>query len=291
MVQTRIWKPFEFFNTIFMIIVILACVIPFVHIIAISLSGSGPILQQRVSFYPIELDWTAYKKVIMDSSIIRSIGFTFFLTAVFTVFAMTLTIFAAYPLSKSKLKGRSFFMFVIVFTMFFSGGLIPEYMLIKSLGLLDSFWVMVLPTMVSPFYLIIMRSFFMNIPESLEESAHMDGASHFQILWRVILPLSLPVLATLSLFYAVYRWNSFTDALYYINNINLFPIQMKLFQIIVASSMTGDLAQLEGNSSVVVQPESIKAASVIYATIPILLAYPWLQRYFVSGIMLGAVKG
>jgi putative aldouronate transport system permease protein len=181
-------------------------------------------------------------------------------------------------------------MMLIVFTMFFSGGLIPEYLLVKQLGLLDNLLSLILPGMISAFNLIILRTFFSTIPASLEESAYLDGSSHISTLIRIVLPLSMPVLATLSLFYAVTRWNGFMDALFYITNSELYPIQLKLYQVVM-NSMVTDLTAQEGAAQMDVVPESIKAASIMFATAPILIIYPWLQRYFVSGIMVGAVKG
>jgi putative aldouronate transport system permease protein len=181
-------------------------------------------------------------------------------------------------------------MFIIVVTMFFSGGIIPEYILVRDLHLLNNMWSLILPGLISPFYLIILISFFNGIPESLEEAAEIDGSSQFGTLLRIVLPLSLPVLATLSLFYGVGRWNGFQDTLMYIQNPDLFPLQLKLYQMI-QNNMVSELTRLEGASGARITPEGLKAASVIFATVPILLVYPWLQRYFVSGVMVGAVKG
>lgn len=181
-------------------------------------------------------------------------------------------------------------MYVIIITMFFSGGIIPEYLLIRDLHLLNSAWSLILPGLVSPFNLIIMISFFYSIPESLEESAEIDGSSHLHTLLKIVLPLSMPVMATLALFYAVGRWNGFQDSLMYINDPQLYPLQLKLFQM-VQNNMVSELTQMEGANRTALTPESLKAATVIFATVPILLVYPWLQKYFVSGAMLGAVKG
>lgn len=182
-------------------------------------------------------------------------------------------------------------MTVVVITMFFSGGIIPEYILVRSLNLLDTIWALVLPGLINPFYLIILITFFNNIPESLEESAEIDGSSHFRTLIGIILPLSLPVIATLSLFYAVGRWNGFQDTLMYINSPELYPLQLKLYQLI-QNNMITDLLAAEGAGAVAkLVPEGLKAASVMFATVPILLVYPWLQRYFVNGVMIGAIKG
>ncbi|WP_371825336.1 carbohydrate ABC transporter permease [Paenibacillus soyae] len=266
----------------------LLCLAPMVHILALSLSGNSAIMAGKVTLIPLDIDFTAYKAVFGNAQMIRSLGFTIGMVSLYTVIAMALTIIAAYPLTKKHLKGRDFFLFVIVVTMFFSGGMIPEYLNVKNLNLLDSIWAMVLPGAINAFYLLIVKTFFSSIPAELEESARMDGASQFRILTSIILPLSLPVLATISLFYAVGRWNGFMDALLYITNSNLYPLQLRLYEMVMNSQVN---SMLEGIGTTVPVPESLKAASIMFATIPILLVYPWLQRYFVSGMMIGAVKG
>ncbi|MEK3775390.1 carbohydrate ABC transporter permease [Paenibacillus sp. FSL K6-4396] len=283
-------RIFNTVNVILIIITMVLCLAPFIHIIAISLSSNRAIGSGEVSFFPKELSFEAYTKVFADGSMIRSLIYTVWLTVLSTLLSMAMTIAAAYPLAKSNLKGRKWFMLVIVVTMFFSGGIIPEYILIKNLHLLDSSWGLILPGLISPFYMIILITFFRGIPESLEEAAGIDGSSHFGTLMRIILPLSLPVMATLSLFYAVGRWNGFQDALMYITKPELYPLQLKLYQMIQQNQIT-ELMQNEGIGAVQVLPESLKAASVIFSTLPILLVYPWLQRYFISGVMVGAVKG
>ncbi|TCN01098.1 MULTISPECIES: carbohydrate ABC transporter permease [unclassified Paenibacillus] len=284
-------RSFDVINTLAILLFVLICLAPFIHIIAISLSSSRAIMSGDVSIYPVEINWGAYKQVVTDMSMIRSLGFTILLTVLFTVLCMVMSIAAAYPLAKTKLKGRKVVMFIIIITMFFSGGIIPEYMLVRNLHLLDSIWALVLPGLISPFYLIILITFIQNIPDSLEESAEIDGSSYFRTLTSIIVPLSMPVIATLSLFYAVGRWNGFTDTLMYITSPELYPLQLKLYQL-VQNNMVTDLIAAEGASGrQMLQPESLKAASVIFATVPILIVYPWLQRYFVNGVMLGAVKG
>lgn len=266
------------------------CLVPILHLAAISLSSNAAILSNKVTVFPVEWSTMAYESVFKDAKMVSSLFFTILLVAVFTLVCMVMTICAAYPLTKKRLKGRDFFLIIIIFTMFFSGGLIPEYLLVKSLKLTNTLWALVLPGMINAFYLIILKSFFASIPEELEESARIDGSSHFGTLIRIVLPLSLPVLATLSLFYAVGRWNGFMDALFYITNQDLYPIQLKLYQLVISNQMS-DATATEGMNAIAPIPESLKAASIMFATIPILLVYPWLQRYFISGIMIGAVKG
>lgn len=281
------------FDALIIAVVALAsflALVPILHLASVSLSSNAAILSNKVTVFPVEWSMMAYQTVFRDAKMIGSLLFTIVLVVTFTVICMMMTICAAYPLTKKRLKGRDFFLMMIVFTMFFSGGLIPEYLLVKSLKLTNSIWALVLPGMINAFYLIILKTFFSSIPEELEESARIDGSSHFGTLLRIVLPLSMPVLATLSLFYAVGRWNGFMDALFYITDQNLYPIQLKLYQLVISNQMS-DATATEGMSSLAPIPESLKAASIMFATIPILLVYPWLQRYFISGMMIGAVKG
>lgn len=283
-------RIFDIVNISFISLFVIFCLAPFLHTIAISLSSNRAITSGEVTIFPKEFNWNAYIQVFSDQSMLYSLGFTTILTVVTTVLCMLFTLAAAYPLTKKKLKGRKLFMYVIIITMFFSGGMIPEYLLIRDLNMLNSVWALILPGLVSPFNLIILISFFRGIPESLEESAEIDGSSHVHTLFKIILPLSMPVLATLALFYAVGRWNGFQDSLLYINDPKLYPLQLKLFQM-VQNNMVSELTLMEGANRTPLTPESLKAATVVFATVPILLVYPWLQKYFVSGAMLGAVKG
>ncbi|APB71580.1 carbohydrate ABC transporter permease [Paenibacillus peoriae] len=283
-------RTFDIVTTVLVAVAVLLCLAPFIHILSISFSSNRAITSGEVTLFPVEFNLKAYGKVFSDMSMIRSLGFTVMLTVITTVLSMLMTIIAAYPLTKKHLRGRKTIMFIIVVTMFFSGGIIPEYILVRDLHLLNNMWSLILPGLISPFYLIILISFFNGIPESLGEAAEIDGSSQFGTLIRIVLPLSLPVLATLSLFYGVGRWNGFQDTLMYIQNPDLFPLQLKLYQMI-QNNMVSELTRLEGASGARITPEGLKAASVIFATVPILLVYPWLQRYFVSGVMVGAVKG
>ncbi|NGZ73927.1 carbohydrate ABC transporter permease [Saccharibacillus alkalitolerans] len=283
-------RIFDVVNITFISLFVIFCLAPFVHTIAVSLSSNRAITSGEVTLWPVETNWDAYAQVFSDHSMLRSLGFTVLLTVATTLLCMIFTIAAAYPLTKGNLKGRKFFLYLIIVTMFFSGGIIPEYLLIRDLNMINTVWALILPGLVSPFNLIILISFFKNLPPSLEESAEIDGSSFLNTLLRIVLPLSLPVMATLALFYAVGRWNGFQDALMYINDPQIYPLQLKLFQM-VQNNMVTELTQLEGANRTPLTPEALKAATVIFATVPILCVYPWLQKYFVSGVMLGAVKG
>ena len=292
MKKPRIWTGPQVILALIIILISLTCLLPFVNVAATSLSSKSAILSGKVSFWPVELDTRAYKAIFSDPAMMRSLWFTVGITVVYTIFSMILTILMAYPLTKKRLVGRKFFNFMALFTMYFSGGTIPIYLNIKELGLLDSPWSLILPGMLSTYNMIILKSFFTALPDSLEEAATIDGANDFQILLQIVLPLSMASLATLTLFYAVGKWNSFQDALYYIQNKAYQPLQLKLYHLIKGSQAV-DIAAMEGGSSTVATDisESIEPASIIFATLPILVVYPFVQRYFVAGVTIGAVKG
>lgn len=283
-------RIFDIVITIITVISVFACLVPVLNVLAVSLSSNSAILSSKVFLWPVGFTLDSYKSIFADKSMVWSLCYTVIITVLYTLIGMGLTISAAYALTKKRLKGRTFFLLLIVFTMYFSGGLIPDYLLVKNLGLLDSMWSLILPGALSAFNLIILKTFFTSLPDSLEESAILDGCNDFGVLVKIILPLSTPVLATLSLFYAVAKWNSFMDALFYITNVKLYPLQLKLYQIVV-NSQTLDVTAGEGNISQSILPESMKAACVMFATLPIILVYPRLQKYFVKGIMVGAIKG
>jgi putative aldouronate transport system permease protein len=266
------------------------CIIPMIYLLSVSFSSSDAVISRSVFLLPVDFNLGAYTAVFGDKAILNSMIFTIWLTVLCAVGSMIMTILAAYPLTKKYLKGRNLFLVLIVITMYFSGGLIPDYMLVKDLGLTDHFWALFLPGILSAFNLILLKTFFSSLPESLEEAAYLDGASQFTILWKIILPLSTPVLATLTLFYAVGRWNGFQDALIYINKPSLYPLQLKLYMLVYNNQMS-DVAIVEGASSSSIPSENLKAAAVMFATVPILLVYPRLQGYFISGVTIGAIKG
>lgn len=271
------------------ILSVISCLLPIIYVLAVSTSSKRAILAGEVGLFPVEFNLDAYAAILKTNSIVHSLVYTIILTVVFTFLAMLLTLFAAYPLTKDRLRGRSLILLLMIFTMYFGGGIIPEYMLLKGLHLRNTAWVLILPGAVSVFNLIILRSFILSLPQGLEESAYIDGCSDFGILFKIVLPLSMPVIATLVLFYAVWRWNGFQDALMFISKPDLYPIQLVLYQIMTGLSESEVMK--EGTSQTQMVSESIKSASIIFATLPIVAVYPFLQKYFVSGVMLGAVKG
>ncbi|MBQ8639927.1 MAG: carbohydrate ABC transporter permease [Lachnospiraceae bacterium] len=291
---SRAINKFRISDAVMMAIVAIlcaTCVLPFLHLAAKSVSSDTAVLAKRVTLYPIGFTLEAYESIFSDGSMVRSMGFSVMVTLIFTVLGMVVCTCAAYPLSKRRLKGRSFFTFILMFPMYFGAGLIPSYLLFKQLNLLDTMWVLILPLIYSPYNMLIMKTFFQSsIPDSLEEAAFLDGASNFQILFQVVLPLSKPIIATLSLFYAVGRWNAYADNKYYIRSEGLKMIQYKLSQL-VSSASEAQTAQLSEAQAVTSTPEVLQAACIMFVTIPIICIYPFVQKYFVKGVMVGAVKG
>jgi len=267
--------------------------LPMVNILARSLSGANALALNQVGLFPVDFQLDAYRLIFNDAAYVRALWFTVVLTITAIIVSMTLTIATAYPLSYDNLKGNRIFTVFMLITIYFHVGMIPNFILMRDLQLLNTFWVLVIPNALSVFNVIIMRAFFMGIPASLRESAEVEGANPFQILIKIYLPLSAPVLATLSLFYAVGRWNGFADALIFIQSSHrhLYPIQLLLYELmnnmtnIETAAMEGIIGMDFGGLS-----QSLQAATVMFATVPILLLYPWLQRYFISGATLGAVK-
>lgn len=276
---------------IFVIICLLIsviCVVPMLNLLAKSLSSTDYLIKNAVSLWPKGFNLDAYKTVLSDPKYIRAFFWTVFLTVVCTFVSLTMTILCAYPLIFDKLKGRGVINIIITITMFFNAGTIPNYLLMQSLGLLDNPLVLIIPSCLSVYNMIIMRSFFYGIPDSLRESAEIDGATFIQIMMKIYVPLSKPVMATLALFYAVGRWNGYSDALLYVKKTELYPLQLLLYNIINNINSV-EVATQEGFSTPGLSA-SLKAAIVMFSTVPILCVYPWLQKYFIHGVTMGAVK-
>lgn len=276
---------------VFISILCLTCILPFLHLASKSISDNNAVLAKKVYLFPIGINFDAYTSIFRDGSLVYSMVYSVLVTLLFTILGMLVCTCAAYPLSKKRLKGRSVLTFLLMFPMYFSAGLIPTYLVLKELHLLDNMWVLILPLIYSPYNMLIMKTYFQSsIPDSLEESAFLDGASNFQVLWQIVMPLSKPIIATLSLFYAVGRWNAYADNKYYINSDSLKMIQYKLYQM-VASATEAQTASLSEAAAVTSTPEVLQAAAIMFVTIPIICIYPFLQKYFVKGVMIGAVKG
>ena len=286
-ISDRIWLVFVH---VFVALVVLLMTLPFINILALSFSGETAVIQGRVTFWPIDFTLNTYERVFTESQILLALRNTVWLTLVGTVINVVLTVLAAYPLAKRRLKGRNVFLALITFTMIFYAGIIPHYINIKNLKLLDSFWSLWLSGALSTYNMIILKTFFQSLPESLEESAQIDGASPIRILVQIVLPLSKAALATIALFYAVGWWNSYFNNMLYINKAELTTLQIRLKELLsLTNSNLFQNADASEQNKIV--EESVKAVSIVIATVPILIVYPFLQKYFVKGVMIGAVKG
>lgn len=284
-------RVFDVFNVTLLTLLSVATVYPFLYVLFASLSDPNIVVQTRgLLWYPKGFTTAAYELVFKNPSIISGYLNTFFYVIVGTTLNIFMTSLGAYALSRQNVMWKNPIMFMIVFTMFFSGGLIPSYLLVGNLGLLDTRWAIIIPSAMSAYNLIIMRTSFQGVPVSLEESAKLDGANDFTVLFRIVLPLSMPVVAVMILFYGVGHWNSWFSALIYLRDRELYPLQLILREILISNSTDSMLTGAAGGDRMPIG-ETIKYATIIIATIPILLLYPFLQKYFVKGVMIGAIKG
>ena len=292
---THAVSHFQVADAIMMIIIALlccTCIFPFFHIIAKSLSETSAVAAQKVGFWPVGFNLDAYKSIIKDGRMTYSIVYSAIVTVVFAILGVLVTICAAYPTTKKDLPFRPAILILLMLPMYFGAGLIPTYLLFNDLHMLDTVWVLILPLIFSPYNMLVMKSFLQSsIPTSLEESALLDGAGYFRILAQIVIPLSKPIIATLLLFYAVGRWNSYRDNLYYIKlNENLKMIQYLLYQMVSTANESQTIAMQEG-SAVTTNPEVLNSAAIMVTTLPILIVYPFVQKHFVKGVMIGSVKG
>lgn len=272
----------------FLLLLAIICFYPFLNVIAYSFSGYNAVLSQSVSWRPVDFCLDAYYKILKNKEIWQAMLATVLITVEGTALSIVLTTAAAYALSRPNLPGRRIFAGLMLFTMYFGGGIIPTFMVVKSVGLIDTLASVYVPVCVSVYNFIIMRSFFREIPESLQEAALIDGATDMQVLFKIVLPLSVPIIATIGLFYAVTYWNDYFNALLYISDSSKFTLQLRLRALLVGNQFASGDASSDG---VEVMQQSLRMASVAVATVPILIVYPWLQKYFVKGMMLGSVKG
>ncbi|WP_206079738.1 carbohydrate ABC transporter permease [Propioniciclava coleopterorum] len=289
MKQSQSYKTFTVFNVTFLLLVVFLTLYPFVNIIAQSFSSQEAITAGKVNLFPVGFNTVTYAAVASDPMFWRNYGNTVLYTVVATAISMVLTTCYAYVLSKKHIKGRSLLIGVAVFTMFFNGGLIPNYILISTLGLKNSIWAVVLPNAISVFNLLVMKSFFEGMPNELEEAAAIDGLNQVQTFLRVVLPLSKAVLATMILFYAVANWNAWFGAFLYMDKKELFPVTIYLRNLIAGTSGVHDVGASVDNETQIAA--NIKAVTMVLTVLPILTIYPFVQKYFVSGVMLGSVKG
>lgn len=275
-------------NYVLITLLAFACLYPFLNVLAYSLSGYNPVLSGKVTFYPIEFNLEAYKEILKKASVWTAMKTTIEITLLGTALSLVLTTCAAYGLSIQDLPGRKVLTGLILFTMYFGGGMIPTFLVVKGVGLYNTLGALFIPQAVSVFNFIVMRTFFRELPESLQDAARIDGASYMQILIKIVLPLSTAIIATIGLFYAVGYWNSYFEALIYIQDTDKYTLQLRLRSLLFGNELTGDVDNVGG---IVVMTRSLKMATVVVSTLPILIVYPWLQKYFVKGVMLGSVKG
>jgi putative aldouronate transport system permease protein len=281
---------FNIVNAVIMIAVVVLTLYPFLYILASSLSEPIYIQQGKITIFPKGFNWKAYQLVFEFPMLGRSYLNTVVYTITGTLVSITLTVLAAYPLSRRNMWGRKAFTTVILLPMLFSGGIIPAFLVVNALGMRDSIWAIIIPGAVTSFYVFIMRTFFEAIPQELEEAARIDGCSHIQILLRIVLPLSLPSLATIGLFYAVAQWNSFFPAMLYLSSKSMQPIQLLLRDIVIMNDTDSVLGGTDASERAL-RGETVKYATIMAATLPILVVYPFVQKYFVQGAMVGSVKG
>ncbi|WP_284640059.1 carbohydrate ABC transporter permease [Paenibacillus silviterrae] len=284
-------RLFDGVNYLLLALLAAVCVLPFIYILAASLTAPEELLKRGFILFPTKFSLAGYKYIFSTDIIVHSLMISILVTVLGTLANLTFTALMAYPLAQKDLMGNKLFMRLIVFSMLFSGGMIPTFLVVKWTGLLDNFTALIVPGLISAFNLIIMRNFFQQLPDGLEEAARIDGCSDIGILFRIVVPLSAPVLASMALFYAVGHWNAYFSAVLYINDSSLWPVQVWLRQIVILSQGgIGDSTTFE-EGYMAPPAETIKMAVIIASSLPILLVYPFLQKHFAKGALLGSVKG
>jgi putative aldouronate transport system permease protein len=282
-------RTLDLFIYTFLLLAAAVTLIPFANVFSKSISAEYAVVSGKVGIFPIGFQLDTMKYVVTSHEFLHAFAISVGVTVLGTILSTLLTAVTAYPLSKRYLPGISFIMLLFVFTMLFNGGIIPNYLLIRNLGMLNHLSALILPVLISVFNMLVIKSYYEGLPDALEDSAKMDGARTFTILFRIILPLSMPVLATIGLFYAVYYWNDFFNPVLYLSDPSLKPLQLYLRDVIIDSD-----ASTIGNSAndlMNVTAEGVRSAAVIASTLPILFVYPFLQKYFIKGVLIGSVKG
>ena len=281
-------RIFDVFNWLVLFLLAFLCIFPFINVIAGSFTTVQEFMARQIIIIPRTFSLDAYRFILSTPTIFRALGVSVGVTVVGTAVSVLFTALMAYALSRKYLPGRRPLNFMVFFTMLFGGGMIPFFLVVQSLGLINSYWSLILPSAISAWNLIIMRNFFNALPESLEESAKLDGANDIVVFFRIVVPLSMASIATIALFYAVARWNGFFHALLFLHDHNMWPIQILLRQIvIVAAGIQGDVTAVD----IIPPAQTVQMAVIVVATVPILLVYPFVQRHFVKGALIGSVKG
>ncbi|MFD0959994.1 carbohydrate ABC transporter permease [Paenibacillus chungangensis] len=288
-------KPslFTIVNGSLLILICMLVLYPLLFILGASISDAGAVLSGEMWLWPIDVSFVGYEKVFGNSDLLTGYGNTILYTIVGTAINLIMTIMAAYPLSQPKFYGRNLIMAIIVFTMFFSGGLIPTYMVVRDLGLTNTMWALIIPNVVSVYNILIMRTYFQSsIPGEILEAASIDGSSDIRTLLRIVMPLSMPIMAVMLLFYAVGHWNSYFSALIYLTDRSLYPLQIFIREILIQGQMEEMVnAADSSHAQTIMDEEAVKYALIVVTNLPIFLLYPFLQKYFVKGVMIGALKG
>ena len=282
---------FSIFNYSLFVLISLLMVFPLWNVIVISLTDYQDYVANPLMIFPKEVTMEAYDYIFANDDLLTALKVTVTVTLTGTLGSMLFSVAGAYALSKKKMPGRNLFLTLILITMFFNGGIVPNFLLIKDIGLYDTIGAMIFPTMINTWYLIIMKNYFTGLPEALEESARIDGANDITILLRIILPISMPIIATFTLFYGVDRWNEWWNAMMYINDTRKYPLQLILRNLIVKNFSSASMATAYAQDSAqFVAKENIKMATAVVAIVPITVVYPFLQKYFAKGVMVGAIK-
>ncbi len=284
-------KVFFGINAALLSLFALSCILPLVHLLALSLSDQAAIASGAVSFWPSGLTAMAYEKLASGTNIIRATLNSFEIMAVGTALNLLFTLLCAYPLSRNFMYGRRFFTLAIVFTMLFSGGMIPGFLLVKSLGLVNTYGALWFPGLVSVYNMLVLRTFFVGIPDELVEAARIDGCGEWRMLLRIFLPLSLPVFVALGLFYGVGHWNAFFNVMLFIHSPDKHNLAVLVQQMIQSQQLMQEIGNLSPEDFTSLTPVSIRSAGVIVMVLPMLVVYPFLQKYFLKGILIGAIKG
>ena len=284
-------RVFTIVNYSLLMLVLIIELYPLVYVVAASFSDPQAVVSGKVFLFPVNPTLKGYAAVFKNKKILTGFSNSIFYLIVGTVLNLVMTMLCAYPLSRKEFRARGFLSMFFVFTMYFSGGIIPTFLVVKNLGMYDSLSSLYIPQAINVFNFIVMRTFFRQLPESLEEAAKIDGASDMGVLLKIVLPLSVPIIATIGLFYAVQYWNSYFDALIYIQSPDKFTLQLRLRSLLFADELNNAGGGNVEGIGTQVMTQSLKMACVAVSTIPILLVYPWLQKYFVKGVMLGSVKG
>ena len=284
------YTAFDYLNIVLLALLAMVVVYPLVYVVSLSLSDTDAVLRGKVLLFPVGFQLRSYQLIFKNTIIWRAYRNTLIYTALGVSVRLVLLLLTAYPLSRRKFVGRDMFMIMITFTMLFSGGMIPTYLLVNGLKITDTIWAMVIPGAISAYHIIIVRTFFQStIPETLTESAELDGANDLQTLTRIVAPLSAPIIAVMALFIGVGIWNNFFQALLYLRRAELLPLTVILREIIILAS--GELFETFQSVTGYIPPRSVQSATLVVSIVPMLCAYPFIQRYFVKGIMVGAIKG